>query len=99
MIRHEREMVGCLKDKPFELVSISIDRDKETLTKFLSTNPMPWTSWWNGHDRGILADWNITHFPTNYVLDAQGIIRFKDLFGKKLEEAVNELLYELESAK
>lgn len=99
MILHEREMVGRLKDKPFELVSISVDKEKETLTKFLSTNPMPWTSWWNGHDRGILVDWNITHFPTNYVLDAQGVIRFKDLFGEKLEEAVNELLHELESAK
>jgi eukaryotic-like serine/threonine-protein kinase len=97
MIHHEREMVGRLKDKPFELVSISVDQEKETLTKFLSTNPMPWASWWNGHDRGILVDWNITHFPTNYVLDAQGVIRFKDLFGEKLEEAVNELLHELES--
>ncbi|MEI7462604.1 MAG: TlpA disulfide reductase family protein, partial [Pirellula sp.] len=99
MIPHERVMVGRLKDKPFELVSISVDQEKETLTKFLSTNPMPWTSWWNGHDSGILVDWDVNYFPTIYVLDAQGVIRFKDLRGEKLEEAVNELLGELESAK
>ena len=32
MIPHEREMVERLKDKPFALVSISVDEKKETLT-------------------------------------------------------------------
>jgi len=82
----------------YEYGPMRLDEEKETLTKFLSKNPMPWTSWWNGHDSGILVDWDVTYFPTIYVLDAQGVIRFKDLRGEKLEEAVNELLHELESA-
>ena len=36
-------------------------------------------------------------FPTIYVLDTQGVIRFKDLRGEKLEKAVNQLLDEARS--
>jgi thiol-disulfide isomerase/thioredoxin len=94
MIPHEREMVERLKDKPFVLVSISADENKETLAKFLSRQKMPWTHWWNGHEGGILEDWDVQGYPTIYVLDAKGVIRYKDLRGEKLEGAVNKLLKE-----
>ena len=94
MIPHEREMVERLKDKPFALVSISADEKKETLTDFLAKEKMPWTHWWNGIDGGIIEDWDVRYFPTIYVLDAQGVIRYKDLRGEELEKAVNALLEE-----
>ena len=54
MIPHEREMVARLKDKPFALVSISVDEEKKTLTDFLAKESMPWNHWWNG-SRGEAA--------------------------------------------
>ena len=50
-------MVGRLEGKPFVLISISTDEQKETLTKFLAKEKMPWTHWWNGNEGGILEDW------------------------------------------
>jgi thiol-disulfide isomerase/thioredoxin len=98
MIPHEREMVERLKDKPFTLVSISADEKKETLTDFLAKEKMPWTHWWNGKDQGIIEDWDVRYYPTIYVLDAQGVIRHKDLRGEELEKAVNALLAEKPAA-
>jgi len=95
MIPHERELVKKLKDKPFTFISISADKTKDTLTEFLKENPMPWTHWWNGETGGILKEWNIQRFPTIYVVDAKGIIRYKDIRGKELEEAVEKLLAEV----
>ena len=92
MIPHEREMVERLKDKPFVLVSISVDEKKETLTAFLAKEKMPWTHWWNGSDGGIIDDWDVKYYPTIYVLDPDGVIRHKDLRGDELEKAVNNLL-------
>jgi thiol-disulfide isomerase/thioredoxin len=85
MIPHERAMVERLKDKPFVLVSISADDKKETLVEFLAHEKMPWTHWWN-----------IQGFPTVYVLDAEGVIRYKHLGFEKdeFDKAVNELLNE-----
>ena len=95
MIPHEREMVERLKGKPFALVSISIDEKKETLAGFLAREPMPWTHWWNGSDGGIIAAWDVQGYPTIYVLDDKGTIRYKDLRGPELENAVNGLLAEM----
>jgi thiol-disulfide isomerase/thioredoxin len=94
MIPHEREMVERLRDRPFVLVSISVDEKKETLTAFLAKEKMPWTHWWNGREGGMLAEWDIKYFPTIFVIDAQGVIRHKDLRGDELEKAVNAILAE-----
>ena len=94
MIPHEREMVERLKDKPFALVSISVDEKKKTLTEFLAKEQMPWTHWWNGSDGGVIEEWDVRYYPTIYVIDAQGVIRHKDLRGEELEKAVNALLEE-----
>lgn len=95
MIPHEREMFARLKGAPFALVSISADDKIETLRKFLEKESMPWTQWWNGHDGGILEDWDVQFFPTIYVLDAKGVIRHKGLRGEPLEAAVRALLVEM----
>jgi len=94
MIPHEREMVERLKDKPFALISVSGDDKVETLRTFLEKEKMPWTHWF-AERKGILKDWNIRYFPTIYILDHTGKIRFKDLRGEKMEEAVNQLLAEV----
>jgi thiol-disulfide isomerase/thioredoxin len=95
MIPHERAMVEKLKDKPFALISISADAKKDTLKAFLEKEKMPWTHWWNGQTGGFLQEWNVQHFPTIYVLDSKGVIRYKEIRGAELEEAVEKLLGEV----
>jgi thiol-disulfide isomerase/thioredoxin len=99
MIPHEREMVERLKDKPFTLVSISADAEKKTLTDFLAKENMPWTHWWNGNQGGIVEAWEVEHYPTIYVIDAEGVIRHEELRGEELEKAVNDLLKEVGNPK
>ncbi len=94
MIPHERDMVEKLKSKPFALISVSGDNTKDALTSFLEKEKMPWKHWWNKRDKGILKDWNIKFFPTIYVIDAKGVIRYKNIRGEELEKAVEKLLTE-----
>jgi thiol-disulfide isomerase/thioredoxin len=97
MIPHEREMVTRLKDKPFALVSISFDAEKKTLTEYLAKQPMPWNHWWNGAEGKLKDTLNIQHYPTIFVLDPQGVIRFKEIRDEELEKAVNTLLEEIKT--
>jgi thiol-disulfide isomerase/thioredoxin len=99
MIPHERELVKRLKDKPFVLVSMSADEKKETLVDFVNKNDMPWTHWWAGAKSNILKDWGVEYFPTIYVLDHKGVIRYTDVRGKDMDEAVDTLLKEMAGAK
>jgi len=99
MIPHEREMVKKLEGKPFALVSLSGDAERDTVKKFIENEPMPWTHWWNGARGGILEKWNVKFFPTIYVIDAKGTIRHKNLRGKDLDDAVDSLVKEIETPK
>ncbi|WP_165233738.1 TlpA family protein disulfide reductase [Aquisphaera insulae] len=92
MIPHEREMVARLKDRPFALISISVDEKKETLTEFLASEPMPWTHWWNGAEGKIIDALDVDHYPTIFVLDEKGVIRAKEIRGEALEAEINALL-------
>jgi thiol-disulfide isomerase/thioredoxin len=95
MIPHERKLVERLKDKPFVLVSVSFDEKKETLTKFLESNKMPWTHWWNGQTGMINKALDIQFFPTIYVVDGKGVIRYKNVRGEQMDKAVDTLLKEM----
>ena len=44
-------------------------------------------------------DWDVKAFPTIYVLDAKGVVRYKNVRGHDMEEAVNTLLAEMEAQK
>jgi thiol-disulfide isomerase/thioredoxin len=96
MIPHERELVGQLKEKPFAFISLSADAKKETLTQFLEKESMPWTHWWNGGASGAaIEDYRIRFYPTIYVLDEKGVIRFKHVRGEAMDRAIESLLKDM----
>ncbi len=95
MIPHEKEMVERLKDKPFALIGINSDGDRSVVNKILKEQGITWRNAVDGSTSGPLArKWGVQGWPTIYVLDRKGVIRFKDLRGKELEDAVNKLLNE-----
>jgi thiol-disulfide isomerase/thioredoxin len=99
MIPHEREMVKKLDGKKFALVSVSADDEVKTLKDFLEKESMPWTHWFAGKGGDVLKGWNISAFPTIYVIDPNGVIRAKYVGAgpeveKKLEELVEKLVKE-----
>ena len=49
---------------------------------------------------GRISDkWQIEGFPTVYLLDHKGVIRYKGLRGEQLDKAIDRLLAELEAEK
>jgi peroxiredoxin len=93
MIPHERDMMKKLQGKPFALISVSVD-DKDILKEFLKEESIPWTLWCPGSDSTIRKDWHVRFFPSIYVIDAKGVIRYKYIREKELEEAVEKLVAE-----
>ena len=95
MIPHQREMVKKLQGRPFELLSVSCDEEKNTLTEFLQKNEMGWKHWWAGRGGEFSKMLNISFYPTIYVIDARGTIRYKNIRGEELEKAIESLLQEV----
>jgi hypothetical protein len=99
MVPHERSLVKRLEDKPFALLGIDFDADKKTLKKAEEKNKITWRSWFDGRGGPIGDKWNIRFLPTIYVLDAKGVIRYKNVRDKELDEAVDALLKEVDKKK
>ena len=97
MYPHERSLVQRLKSKPFALIGVNSDRDKAVLKKRIEEEQITWRSFWNGGSTSgpISMRWNVYGWPTIYVLDHEGVIRFKGPRGEKMDDAVNELLEEM----
>jgi hypothetical protein len=94
MYPHERSLVEKLKDRPFALLGVNSD-PKDRLRKAMEREHITWRSWWDGGSPGgpIARRWNVSGWPTVYVLDKHGIIRHKSYYGD-LEKAVQPLLDE-----
>src|SRR4051812_8605271 len=100
MYPHERSLVKRMEGKPFALIGINSD-PKDHLKKVLKKENMTWRSWWDGGNTSgpIASQWNVSAWPTIYVLDEKGTIRFRDVREHTLDEAVYKLLAEMENAK
>lgn len=98
MYPHERSLVKRLEGKPFALLGINSDADREKLKEVLKKESITWRSWWDGGstDGPIASKWNVTGWPTIYVLDAKGVIRYRGVRGKQMDEAVDKLLQEMD---
>jgi peroxiredoxin len=95
MYPQERELVARYKDRPFALVSVSTDSEVKTLGDAIRKGEITWRCWWDGGTDGpITTRWGVTFFPSIFVLDRDGVIRFKGLRGDELERAVASLLDE-----
>src|SRR5437899_864881 len=93
MYPHERSLVKRLEGKPFALLGINSDANKEQLKPALEKENVTWRSWWDGGTDGpISTRWNVQGWPTIYILDEKGVIRAKDVRGEAMDEAVNTLL-------
>lgn len=98
MFPHERSLVKQLADKPFALIGVNSDSDLEKIQEIVKDKNITWRSFWNGPQgtRGpISTKWGVTGWPTIYVLDSDGVIRYKNVRGAKMDDAITTLLAEM----
>ena len=100
MYPHERSLVKRLANKPFALIGVNSDSDREKIKAVMKKEGITWRSFWNGGGTSgpISTAWNVSGWPTIYVLDAKGVIRFKDVRGEELDKAIDSLLAEMETS-
>ena len=97
MYAHERSLVEKYADKPFAIVGINSDRERDKLKERMAEEEITWRSFFDGGGTGgpIASKWNVSGWPTIYVIDAEGRIRFKDVRGEELDTCIEELMGEL----
>jgi hypothetical protein len=98
MYPHERSLVKRLEGKPFALIGINSDANRDNLKEVMEQEQITWRSFWDGGSTNgpIATRWNVSGWPTIYVLDHKGVIRYRDVREHAMDEAVDALLKEAE---
>ncbi len=97
MYPHERSLVNRLRGMPFALLGINSDKNLDELHTAMEKERITWRSWWDGGGTSgpIATRYGVRAWPTTYVLDHRGVIRYKDVRGEDMDRAVETLLREL----
>src|SRR5579885_2948515 len=92
MYPHERSLVSRLAGKPFAILGVNSDDQRDGLKTAMEKEHITWRSWFEGGRGGPIARrWNVQGWPTLYVVDARGIIRRKYL-GPPGDEVLDEVI-------
>jgi len=101
MYEHERSLVKRLEGKPFALIGVNSDTDRDELKKVLVDKKLTWRSFWNGGSTGgpISRAWKVSGWPSIWVIDDKGVIRARDPQrnprGPDLDTVVDQLVAEV----
>jgi len=93
MYPHERSLVQAMANKPFALIGVNSD-SKDRVLEAMERENITWPSFFNGGStRGPISKaWGVHSWPTIYVMDQRGVIRFKNVRGEAMSEAVDKLV-------
>ena len=99
MYPHERSLVKKFEGRPFAIIGVNSDQDREKLKQRMQAEYITWRSFWAGSTSGAIpTKWNVSGWPTIYVIDAEGVIRAKNVRGPELEKWLEKLVEEAEGA-
>ncbi|PWU20209.1 MAG: hypothetical protein C5B50_04485 [Verrucomicrobia bacterium] len=90
-----RRLVEQMEGKPFVLLGIHADDDTEKAKASAEKYEMTWPSFQDAREGPIARTYNIHGWPTIYVLDRKGVIRYRGLYHRsEIAAAVDKLLQE-----
>ncbi len=91
-----RELYETFHPQGFEIVAVSLDESREELARVLREHRISWPVAFEGKrwDNSLANLYRVYQIPTTYLLDRNGVIRYRDVEGEALREAVAELLRE-----
>jgi len=93
MVPVERALAQRMQGKSFTMIGVNGDAILSDAKHAMEREKMTWPSFWNGMEgpKGPIATaWNVHGWPTIFVLDAEGIIRFKyEGYGNESSNVLN----------
>jgi peroxiredoxin len=90
-----KDLYTKYKPKGLEVIGISLDSDKEVLTRFIQKNELSWPQYFDaaGFESPFAKTYGIKAIPVIWLVDRQGLLRHIDA-SRQLEQRVETLLKE-----
>jgi len=84
------------KNRPLEILAINLGEKSDDINEFLSKHPVDFPVLLDSEQK-MPKKWNVFAFPTSYILDKNGVIRFSvagglDWNSKEVKAKIDQLL-------
>lgn len=78
------------RDKGFEIIGISLDKDLQKLTSYLEEHEIQWPNYYDGKgwQNEISLRFGVNSIPNIVLLDSEGFVKESKLRGERIREAV-----------
>ena len=85
-----------LAKEPFALIGVNSESSLAEFNKQAEAEHVTWPSFFDGGgtEGPIATRWGVRGWPTIYVIDKKGVIRYRNVRGEKMTDAVKTLLKE-----
>lgn len=86
-----RALVDSFRGRPFAVLGVSLDNDREAWMKAIREDSLTWTqgNGFQGWNLDMLRQLNVTKLPANVLLNPQRRVLFNDLHGEELVDRVS----------
>jgi peroxiredoxin len=96
---YQRLMLELYKDQPFTILSVNSDT-LDVAKKAKAEKNLNYRSWWDGNQKEttkgpIATGWNVVGWPTIYLIDHTGTIRFVNLRAEDVLKGAKQLMREV----
>jgi peroxiredoxin len=71
-----RALLERHKGKPFMVLGVNSDDDREAAQKAAAKEHVTWPSFWDGANGPVVKRWQVDAWPAVYLLDQKGVIRY-----------------------
>jgi hypothetical protein len=100
MYPYERSLVARYRNRPFVILGVNSDTDRDRIKQAVAHEEITWRSWWAGGIDGAIPQlYHVQRWPTLYLIDGRGTLRFAQVHGQALDDAIELLVRELENGK
>jgi peroxiredoxin len=76
MYPYERSLVQKFQSQPFVLLGVN-DDEPDVLKKLIAAKTVTWRCL-SDHQRKFSSQWRVNGWPTIYLIDRKGVIRYQD---------------------
>ena len=83
----ETKFVAKMLGRPLAWIGVNSDEDVKLLRKAEENGTVNFRSWHDGQEGPIAMKWNVWGWPAMYVLDGDGVIRYKSRITVEFEKA------------
>lgn len=100
MFPHERSLVAKFQNRPFVLLGVNGDQEREQAVASAARHQLNFRSFWceGGPSSAVVRQFGVQFWPTVFVLDGRGVIRYAgppDL--NTVDRIIEDLLREIEA--